>query len=299
MQDSGVYTIDTLPLNPTVKYRLRIHTKDGKEYLSDYCPFQSTPPIDSVNWAVAGDNLEIYTNTHDPSHQNHYYQWDYEETWEYFTTMVSVWKYQSPPPEVVPRPPDEQINTCWGDRVSTSIILQSTAQLSEDLIFHKLLTKVVGQSLDLSSRFTILVHQYALSEDAYNYQTLMQKNSESLGSIFDAQPSNLQSNIYNTTNPSDRVIGYVSVGKARQQRIWIARSQLPYEWYYSYTCEIPSFRVRLDSIAFYFAPGRGYTPINEYYNDLGKLTGYWGNETICVDCRTQGGKNKKPSFWPN
>ena len=41
---------------------------------------------------------------------------------------------------------------------------------------------------------------------------LMQKNAESLGSIFDEQPTQITGNIHSVTNPSEQVIGYVSAG---------------------------------------------------------------------------------------
>jgi len=71
-QANGAYGIDTLPLNIGVKYRLRIKTTGGKEYLSDFADYKPTPPIDSVNWILHPDNLVIYANTHDPANATKY-----------------------------------------------------------------------------------------------------------------------------------------------------------------------------------------------------------------------------------
>ncbi|MEO5998783.1 MAG: DUF4249 family protein, partial [Chitinophagaceae bacterium] len=46
----GVYSADALNFNPVQKYRLRIKTAAGTEYLSDYVELKKTPAIDSVNW---------------------------------------------------------------------------------------------------------------------------------------------------------------------------------------------------------------------------------------------------------
>jgi hypothetical protein len=40
------------------------------------------------------------------------------------------------------------------------------------------------------------VYQYALTKDQYDYWTELKKNSEQLGTLFDAQPSQLNSNIH-------------------------------------------------------------------------------------------------------
>src|ERR1700744_4976237 len=50
-QGNGLYSsIDTLRLNAAMQYRLRIHTGNGEDYLSDFVSYKVTPPIDSINW---------------------------------------------------------------------------------------------------------------------------------------------------------------------------------------------------------------------------------------------------------
>jgi len=115
---NGVYSIDTLPLDPAAKYRLRIHTAGNKDYLSDYTPFKLTPAIDSISWTAKGDGLYIYANTHDPSNATRYYQWQYDETWKYTSAEYANGVYQNSPPFVVGRPPEDQVYTCWKNGAS-------------------------------------------------------------------------------------------------------------------------------------------------------------------------------------
>ncbi|MBN9381098.1 MAG: DUF4249 domain-containing protein [Chitinophagaceae bacterium] len=298
-QGNGVYSIDTLPLNPAVKYRLRIHTAGNKDYLSDYAPFKTTPAIDSINWAIVGGGIDIYANTHDPSNATRYYQWDYDETWQYFSSEVSQGKYQAPPPSVVSRDINDQVYICWKSAISTSLLLGSTAKLAQDVVYRALLNSIPGGSHRLSYKYSTLVRQYALTEDAYNYLALMQKNSQSLGSIFDAQPVQLKGNIHCLSVPAEQVIGYISTGTLQQKRIFIDYTQIPNDLRYHYLCPIDDHLVTLDSLDFYFAPGKGYTPISEHINRSGMFDGWMGNLTICADCRAMGGVTTKPSFWPN
>lgn len=298
---NGVYGIDTLPLNPAAKYRLRIHTAGNKDYLSDYVPFRNTPAIDSISWSIDNSGVNIYANTHDPSNNTRYYQWQFVETWKYSSAEYSTAIFQKTQPFVVGRSAEDQIYYCWKNNISTSILLGSSVKLSQDVISRQLLTHVSKDDPQLSIKYSIIVNQYALTEDAYNYLTLMQKNTETLGSIFDAQPSYLKGNIHGLSDPTEQVIGFISAGTVQQQRIFIDRSQLPLEWRYIFSCILPDTVVPPDSASIwdFFGPGRAFIPVEMHYNDNGIFDGWTANGANCVDCRTQGGSTTRPSFWPN
>jgi hypothetical protein len=57
------------------QYRLRIRTAGGQDYLSEYVPVKVTPPIDSVNWQVGSEGVQLYINTHDPLASTRFYRW--------------------------------------------------------------------------------------------------------------------------------------------------------------------------------------------------------------------------------
>ncbi|MEO6328621.1 MAG: DUF4249 domain-containing protein, partial [Ginsengibacter sp.] len=71
----------SLNLNSNQKYRLRIKTQDGKEYLSDFSKVRNTPPVDSITWLRENGGVRLYINTHDPQNTTRYYQWKYKEVW--------------------------------------------------------------------------------------------------------------------------------------------------------------------------------------------------------------------------
>ena len=80
---NGKYVSAGLNLDTTGKYRVRIKTSDGKEYLSDFVTPKFTPAIDSLGFTMKNDGLQIYVNTHDANNSTKYYRWDYEETWQF------------------------------------------------------------------------------------------------------------------------------------------------------------------------------------------------------------------------
>jgi hypothetical protein len=296
---NGVYsTVDTLALNPQLQYRLSIKTSNGDQYLSDFVPYKPTPPIDSINWVMNGDySVQIYANTHDPANGTHYYQWNFDQTYEYHSAEASddYWDKDTTPPNVVPRPPGGQVYRCWSSSSSTAILVGTSIKLASDVIYEAPVKYIPPNDIQTSVLYSILVRQYALTADGYNFLSLMQQNTESLGSIFDPQPSQLTGNIHSTTNPSEQVIGYVSAGTVQSRRIFIYRSQILSS--YVYKCPAPDtiFAGGYQQLVDNFGSGV-FTP--EYYNISPGKMGWESNYTDCLVCTTQGGTNVEPVFWP-
>ena len=300
-QGAGTYVADSLPLNAATQYRLRITTTDGEQYLSSYVQYKPTPPIDSVSWTYSSGGVQLYVNTHDPANATRYYQWEYGETWQYRSAEEATVQYDADtsPVMVIPRPEANQIYTCWRSDSSTSILISSSAKLAQDVIYLQPLTLIPSGAQQLSVEYSIHVRQYALTEDGYNFLTLMQSNTESLGTIFDPQPSELKGNIQCLTNPNEPVVGWVSAGTVQQQRIFVRRTQLPF-WHYSFECPIPDTVVNTDTTALiHFFVYSGYTPVDADYSLSGVLLGWYSNVVQCIDCRLQGGTTQEPSFWQN
>jgi len=301
---AGVYTADTLPLNPGIRYRLRIATTDGNTYLSDTVSYRISPPIDSVNWIQDGNGVTIYVNAHDPANATRYYQWQYAETWEYTSAEYSSFQYKANSrsngkDSVVSRADSEYVYTCYKGDQSTSLLLGSSTKLVQDVIYRQKLLFIPRTSVQLSDHYSVIVSQYALTQDAYHFLSLMKANTESLGSIFDAQPSELRGNIHNVAHPDETVVGYVSAGTIQRQRIFINSSDLN-NWGYFFQCDMP------DTLVFDDPNGKfvddilkagGFVPLQRVYGQFGFI-GWSANGVGCVDCRVQGGTTKKPSFWP-
>jgi len=296
-QGNGVYS-DSLILSPNAQYRLRINIPGGESYLSDFAPFKITPPIDSIPWTYTDSGVNFSLYTHDPANATRYYQWEYQQTWEYYSAEPSYYIYQASTNTVVQRTAAQLVYHCWKNAVSYDILLGSSAKLAQDVIYQFLLLNIPLNSQQLAVRYSILVSQYALTQAAYNFLSLMQVNTESLGSIFDVQPSQLIGNIHCLSNPNEPVIGYISAGTVQQQRTFITRAQVPY-WGYYYTCVEPDFKVPNDSADLLFYYGKDDdVPINSYGSGQ-YINAYFSNSEYCIDCTLQGGTTQKPSYWPN
>jgi len=297
---NGVYsTVDTLQLNTQLEYRLRIQTGNGEQYLSDLVPYKPTPPIDSIHWVQNSDNsIQIYVNTHDPANATHYYQWNFDQTYEYHSAESSdfYWDKDTTPPAVVIRPPGQQVFRCWISGSSTAILIANSTKLASDVIYGQPVKLIPPDDIQSSVLYSILVRQYSLTADGYNFLSLMQRNTESLGSIFDAQPSQLTGNIHCLTYPAEKIIGYVSAGTVQSQRIFISRAQIVSA--YTYSCPIKDTVFTNPALLPLNYGGGSFTPIGSEMLPGGGI-GWISNYTDCLVCTTRGGTNQAPGFWPH
>jgi len=289
----GSYVTSALNFGQNKKYRLRIRTKNGITYLSDFVDATTSPQIDSVNYVVKPEGLQLYVNASDPANKTHYYHWEYEESWIFYAqyNSVSIWKGG---PYAVERSPEESIYKCWGSSKSTTILLGSSLKLSKDVIHLSPLTDIVSSSEKLSDKYSILVKQYALTKESYEFWENLKKNTESLGSIFDVLPSQLTGNIRNVSNNAEPVIGYISAGTMQQKRIFISKSDLPNWRVKSFGCDLPD-TVLLKNQRDVF-PSFLMIPIEPVEVLPNVIVSHLASPRACVDC-TLRGTVKRPIFW--
>jgi len=167
---NGYYKGPGLNLNSLAKYGLKIVTSGGKVYQSDMVVAKNSPPIDSVYYRIMNNGVQVYADTHDPANNTHYYRWDFSETYEFRSAFYSYDYFtQTPVDTVLSRPPSAQIFTCWRGDASYTIIVNTSAKLAKDIITNNAVAFVESTSEKLEARYSILVKQYAITADAFNY----------------------------------------------------------------------------------------------------------------------------------
>jgi hypothetical protein len=304
---AGVYATAPLNLVNNQKYKLHIIV-NGKEYASDFVEAKTTPAIDNVGYQIKTNGLQINVDTHDASDNTRYYRWDYVETYEFQSDFESY--YKSNGDTVLDRDMvNDNIYTCWHTNVSSTINIGSSVKLAQDVIADAPISFIPAPSEKLVNKYSILVKQYALTKDAYQFWENLKKNTEQLGSIFDAQPSLLNGNIHCITNPAEPVVGYVSVSTVTNKRIFISHGDLPDRLAAApnYGCQLDTFlfvRHRERAIIYeedvffnYHKSGAILAiPVQPVFNTIHALIGHLGATPQCVDC-TLRGTNKQPSFW--
>ena len=299
----GEYSIAQLILNNNVKYRLHIKTTNGKEYISDFIPVKYTPPIDSITWQRESNGVRLYANAHDQQNATKYYEWKFEETWEFHSAFYTSLKYiRNPSTNAVTgltyrnadQSPDTTIYKCWGIQNSSSIVVGSTEKLTADVVYLPVQYIEPG-SEKLSVLYSMNLKQYAISKDEYLFLQKMKKNTEQVGTLFDAQPSELSGNIHCLTDPDETVIGFVEITQEQTKRIFISNSQVG-GWNYNAGCFQIEIDNNLDSINKY---GRDLIPTTaSKIGPMGDIVAFYATfSDECIDC-TLHRTNKRPAFWP-
>jgi hypothetical protein len=298
----GIYGAPALNLPAADKYRLTIKRANGSSYTSDYVQAKSAPAIDSVTYQALDDGLHVYVNTHDNTNGTRYYRWAYQEDWEFHSYYFSTYIADDKINNVRIRVPGEYVNACFQHQNSSIINLTSTAKLTQDVVSQQPITFVAGTSEKVNYIYSILVKQYALTDEAYLFWENMKKNTEQLGSIFDAQPTQLTGNIHNTADAREPVIGYISAGAVSSKRLYVKRFDITRRWVTegNEACAIDSLLLKdkfgTDQVAAQLL-SHLETPL-ESIQPPGKPfpIGYTGSSHRCADCTTRG-TIVKPSFW--
>ena len=291
MSADGIYSSPNLGLVLGQEYRLRIVTASGQEYLSDYVMAKQTPLIDSVSFRQNDKGVQIHVTTHDDSDNTRYYLWNYGETWEIKTYYFSQYKYENG--AVIRRGPGDDVSTCWKYGYSNSILIGSSASYETDSIPEAPVNFIGNGDERLAVRYSILIRQYALDKKGYEFYEMMKKNTESLGTIFDAQPSQIKGNIHAVSDAREPVIGNISATTVAEKRIFIEPADLD-RWRFFQECN--SYKIKNDPDSISMAYIGGLEIYDAVYTSAG-LEAYLFSLGRCVDCTKRGGSLMRPPYW--
>jgi hypothetical protein len=218
---SGQYITDPSEFQGKVgrKYTLKIFTNNpafgNYSYQSVPMEMKPVPPIDNVYYEKKlikesygsypkQEGCQIYLDTHDSDSKCKFYRWDYTETWEFmlpFSYPVN--------------------NRCFIEQKSKSINVKSTTVLAEDIINRYPLIYISNESDRLKEKYSILVNQYSLTQDEFDYWEKLENFTEEVGGLYDITPASIPSNITCIENPAVKALGYFSVSAKSEKRIMI------------------------------------------------------------------------------
>jgi hypothetical protein len=290
----GIYESADQNLPTDQEYELNIRLTDGSEYVSQRLPVKVTPVIDDLRWEWT-DAIDIYVSSHNSENNTRYYQFDFKEDWQIRSQYQSLYKWDGD--TIVSRPAQErnQMYNCWKSASSKGLIIYSTTRLESDNVDFRL-TRLPQAGERTSVRYSILVNQHALTEEHFNYLTLMQKNTTQVGSFFDPMPSEIRGNIVNVNNPDEMIVGYVGSYTSESKRMFINNYELPSRPTQD-KCATEDFKLSTDfsAIASLLTEPSIWIPVGTFVDREGSV---WLTvmEQYCLDCRLRG-SSTKPDFW--
>lgn len=200
------------------KYTLKIFTNGASEYNYSYESYpmemKPVPPIEKIYYektvieeasedSPRKEGCQIYLNTSDSQSGCRFYKWDYSETWE------------------MKLPFDVINDVCWISKNSGNISVKNTSTLSENRIEGHPLLFISNETDRLAIKYSVLVNQYSLNEEEYNYWSKLKAVTENVGSLYDITPASVKGNIFCVEDPQQVVLGYFSVSARTSKRIFI------------------------------------------------------------------------------
>ncbi len=284
-------------LSAGTSYQVRVITPEGEELVSGFDRMQACPPVDSVYYYVkdipkynppgTARVMQFYVNLNAIGSYSQYYKWEVVETWEYNVAHPVEYYYDGDFHQIYP--PDYSNYTCWTTNFVKNVFTISTKNLTQNIYKQYPLHYIDGRSSRLGILYSILVNQFALSEEAYNYWEQLRINSNEQGGLYEKQPLAIKGNMQNMSVPDKDVLGYFYAASVSSRRYFFQ--------------DIPGFEITYNDYCAgeplglmgwrEFYPSE--YPVYYYFNEGGAL------RTLsheCVDCRLGGGITVKPDFWP-
>ena len=298
------------------KYRLHVETKEGGKYISDYEEILPCPPVDSI-YSIEESSyskthgklmptLQFYLDIKANEEFSHYYMWFIEEDWKYqvpyfyygFYDGNSVY-WNIDPRTGMPIRVDT-LRSCYKHGIVSGIYASSTTNLTINkkkkipLVYH------FSGDEKVSIKYSILVHQYSLAENAYAYWRQKQAEMQESDGMYFTQPAAVNSNISNVNNENERILGY----------FWAAATQVK-RYVYNQSFGQKSYENCLpDTVLEIFDVRNWLSMTNDpfsnyiYFPIYFWVTGSPDNpgpiltsDEKCFDCRLMGGSLDPPEFW--
>lgn len=286
---------DSIAFLPGKKYAIHIRL-DNKEYQSAFVEPQITPEIDEMSYQYKElQQVDIRISTHDDRpNSSKYFRWKYEEDWEIRSQHFGNVHWEDDVLTNIRLDSPQNRYYCWKKDKSINFLLgQSTQAQNNQIKDHNLIT-IPRYDSRLSYLYSVLVRQYALDKDAFEYFQNLQKNIDETGSLFAPQPIEMKGNITCLTHPEETVIGYINASTETTYRYYIEAYKMP-GMEDDYNCREKELFFE-DQLR--IAYSKGLAIKNRIYTEGGGIL-YECLNKRCIDCTTRGGTKNKPDFWPN
>ncbi len=276
------------------EYKARIITPEGKAYESDYEAILKGAPVDSVYFEkefinVGFDNedrgLQFYLDLKGEEDESRYYRWKLTETWEYksfaFVEFIYLNKYFDT--DSLSTEDAMDLFHCWKTVVVPGLYSSSTVNLTSNEKKKIPLHFISPSTGRVSIKYSLMVEQYSLTPQAYDYWHQSKIESEETGGLYTQQPGQVESNLHNIMDEKEQVLGYFWAAAKTKKRIFVPpQSDLNYV---NTECEM----IVLDKYAITRFPVYVFT--DDYGNEYSTV-----NQT-CMNCLLKGGVSQMPDFW--
>ncbi len=286
---AGTYKSDSLLFRGVVGRKYILHITSGvRSYETFPIEMKPVPPIDSLfanivykdSYAIGEPvpGYQVYINTHDPANKCNFFRWDFTETWEFRLPYT----YETIKNRI-----------CWKTALAKNIYIKNTTSLKEARVAKFPLNFITTETDRLTIKYSILINQYSINQDEFEYWEKLQRLTEASGGLYDVVPMSVGSNIHCLNNPEEKVLGFFSVSSVTVKRLFIRNTLTGFPDFYA-GCPVDTVNIRtpiegLNQSVFILDRFSAEPPSTAEYFVL-------TDKKACVDC-TVSGTSKRPQFW--
>ncbi|MBN2237924.1 MAG: DUF4249 domain-containing protein [Bacteroidales bacterium] len=303
-------------------YKIRIETNAGKIYESEFETLMTPVEVDNVkveeSVKFAENSLEtdqegyqFYVSSKRGHDAKTYLFWEIEEVYEYHSDYKIIFLYKggslNEPTEYNPYGLSPTLNEdtlfhCWKYQNVADRFSYSTEYLSEPIVNNLPLHFIPFTDERLRQKYSILVKQYSMSEEAYTFMKTLEEQNSNQDNLFTSQPYQVRGNVFNVDDQTEAVLGYFMVaGGAAGERL-LTRAPARVRWDMTLCRADTSALViknhihsaRTMDLPLYFTFVYFENPNNPMGEAL-EVTAYVNQD--CLDCTSLGGTAIKPEFW--
>jgi hypothetical protein len=222
--------LDDSFLQTGMSFMIHVITPDGEEYESDFDKLRPVPAIDSIYYEVESNSfaygsdpvggIRFYLDFTYDDKDYEYIRWDLTETYEYHNSTDLDYYFLDLDHWLKPVPDTRIYYICYITNELFQIHSMSLGSLDFGHYVKKPFSFVPNyeQEQKLHHKYSLLVRQYSLGEEAFYYWNDLKKNSQEQGSLFDSQPALLKSNIRNVNDENEYVLGFFSMAGMVEKR---------------------------------------------------------------------------------
>lgn len=279
-------------------YKLLIYTPGGEEYQSDFDPMLPCPPIEKLYFEfetqatedpdISIQGIRFYIDVKGEENESGSFLWKLEETYkyhaiysiQYFWDDVTLTEYD---------PPIDSLHWCYLTGPINELYTASSKYLVANELQHYPLTFVSANTPRLLYRYSLLVSQYSLSEEAYIYWEKAKSKLSETGGLYETQPASSSGNIHNVHDENEQVLGFFYASQVTETRINPKND---------FDFSIQYYKCRLDTITNLREQLGGNNLVYMIsLNEDGSGPPYGMSDPGCFDCTVRGGTTTIPDFW--
>ena len=281
---------------------VHVITPDGKEYESGFDRLRPVPEIDALYYEVENasytteadsmDGIRFFVDFTYDEEAYEYIRWELTETYEFHNPDMEafIWDVDF---SYYMLPDSSNPKICYITNELSTIHSMSLAYLDFGIYIKKPFAFVpnIQQEQKLKHKYSLLVKQYSMGEEAFHYWNELKKTSQEQGFLFDRQPALLRSNIRNVNDEEEIILGFFSMVGMMEQRAFAEKPEGLDLSLYPHYCH-PSIRgprgpVTREDLPIYYA---------RIWRDGVSLRSEVNHH--CVDCREyKNSSHITPDFW--